>query len=93
MCAITENKKIYYEQNIDKQKNSPTKMWKTLKQLIGDRRSSGISRGIEFKGGLCTRQEVAHRFNRFFVESVEEIVNTIGDWGEGGLQLWWKFCN
>lgn len=75
--VIRKNKKEYYEQNIDKRKSNPTEMWKTIKELIGNKKKI-INAGMEeiiFKGKQYTDEEIiADKFKEFFLRSIEEIV-------------------
>lgn len=76
---IRENKKEYYEKMIDDNKKDPTKMWKTLKEVIkGESMGTREIENIDFEilndmmGG-----SIADKFNVYYVQSVKNIVNSI----------------
>lgn len=75
---IRENKKKYYENNIDNRKSNPTKMWKTLKELIGNKKKTENKKGITFNGvQYKTELEISDRFNTFFIQSIDDVLNEI----------------
>lgn len=86
---IKNKKKEYNEKMIDQNKNDPTTMWKTLKEVIrGDPIESKIIENIDFEidvvnecniAGKCN---IADKFNLFYVESINDIVRSTGD-GDG----------
>jgi hypothetical protein len=79
VTMIRTQKKKYYEDNIDKVKNEPIKMWSTLKQLtMEDKNRSYSKNGILFNSELITDSKtLAEKFNGFFLDSIEEIVQPI----------------
>lgn len=82
---IRKKKKEYYENRIDCNKNDPTKMWKTLKELI-----RGESTGTKEIGNInfeilddTIQGNMADKFNMFYVESINNIVNSIDSGATG----------
>lgn len=79
VAVIRDKKRQYYEQNIDNQKGNPQKMWRALKELIGNKRSIKGNKGIVFDGiQYNEKEQIAQKFNHFFLESIENIVKDIG---------------
>lgn len=76
MQIIRKNKKEYYEQNIDKRKTNPIEMWKTIKELIGNKKSTNAgTKEINFKDKQYKDEKtIANEFNEFFIQSIEEII-------------------
>lgn len=67
----------YYEEKIDSCVGNPREMWKSLKHITGQKEKPTID-VINFDGALIEDMNViVEKFNRFFVESVENIVDTI----------------
>jgi len=78
---IRTRKREYYECMIDRNRDNPRIMWKTLKQIIkGCPSESGSWDSIDFEGlegaGDCS---LVNRFNRFYVRSIDGIVQSIND--------------
>ncbi|XP_077279091.1 uncharacterized protein LOC143906722 [Temnothorax americanus] len=78
VAKIREKKRDYYEKNIDDNRNKSREMWKSLKELIGTKKTRAEFKNVKFDGVSYTDKEViADKFNRFFIESVVNIVNEI----------------
>lgn len=78
VASIRNCKRRYYEENIDQQKHNPTKMWRTLKELIGNKVKAHKGTTISFEEIECTESnKIAHKFNEFFVESIKNIIQEI----------------
>ncbi|XP_057333661.1 uncharacterized protein LOC130672900 [Microplitis mediator] len=76
---LRENKKKYYEYHIDNNKRKPQKMWKTLKDLIGDKKRN-YSEICEIKFGseaIADEQLITNKMNEYFISSIENIVSEI----------------
>lgn len=76
---MREKKKEYYENMIDYNKNDPTKMWKTLKELIrGEPMEDRAIEDIDFEI-LDERLlgNTADKFNMYYIESINSIINSI----------------
>lgn len=81
---IKIKKKEYNENMIDSNKNDPTTMWKTLKEVIrGEPMEHKITENIDFEldnvnecniEGKCN---IADKFNLFYIESINNIVKSI----------------
>ncbi|XP_025269746.1 uncharacterized protein LOC112639559 [Camponotus floridanus] len=74
-----EKKKDYYENMIDLNKENPTSMWKTLKEII-----SGEPVGIKEVGNIdfeilgdTEECNIADKFNLYYIQSINNIVNSI----------------
>lgn len=75
--VIRKSTKVYYEQNIDKRKSNPTEMWKTIKELLGNKKKiiNAGTKEITFKGKQYKDEKIiADEFNEFFLQSIEEII-------------------
>lgn len=77
---IKVKKKVYYENMIDNSKNNPTKMWKTLKEIIkGDPKRATAIENIDFEIlGSMSDCNLADKFHLYYVQSIENIVKSIG---------------
>ncbi|RWS02969.1 endonuclease-reverse transcriptase-like protein, partial [Dinothrombium tinctorium] len=77
VSMLSAKKKYFYEKQIDLNKNDSKKMWKTLKSIVSTKSKSNITE-INFNGITCyNSNEIADKFNNYFVESVKEIANNI----------------
>lgn len=80
VCEIRKSKREHYEMYIDKNKSQPDKLWKGLKELIGDKKkcdSSAINK-IEFNDEIIIDPNViVNKLNKYFVHNVKLIVNDI----------------
>lgn len=73
---IRKQKQKYYSEKVDEVKNRPTEMWKTLKQLLQNKKGGDLNDGIVFDNKLVTdSQEIAENFNNYFLESIEDILD------------------
>lgn len=78
VTKIREKKRNYYERNLDDKRNKSKEMWKTLKELVGTKKMKPEFKSVEFDGVIYTDTKViADKFNRFFIDSVINIVNEI----------------
>lgn len=75
---IKSNKLKHYETEIDGNKHCSKKLWKTLKQLIGEKKCyTGINEVI-FGNEVCTDKiDIANRLNDYFIESINDIVENV----------------
>lgn len=76
---IKEKKKEYYENMIDCNKNDPTKMWKTLKELIrGEPMHTREIENIDFEIlNDMNECNIADKFNMYYIQSINNIVKSI----------------
>ncbi|XP_014295641.1 uncharacterized protein LOC103572909 [Microplitis demolitor] len=73
-------KKLHYQQHIDDNKSKPDELWKSLKELIGDKRKndSMLSNEVNFDGNIVSdANTVANRLNKYFIDNVRRIVMDI----------------
>lgn len=76
---IRKEKKAYYENMIDNNKNDPVMMWKTLKKVIrGENSGAKEINDIDFEilqnMGGCN---LADKFNLYYIQSIDDIINSI----------------
>lgn len=75
---IRVSKQEYYEFNVVNNKNDSRKMWKTLKELIGDKKNSNSIKEIQFgkkvESDSCI---IANKLNNYFIDSINNIVKEI----------------
>lgn len=78
---IREKKKEYYENMIDSNKENPTSMWKTLKEII-----RGGPVGLKEVGNIdfeilddIKECNIADKFNSYYIQSINNIVKSIKD--------------
>jgi hypothetical protein len=71
-------KKLYFEEKIDFCKGDSKLMWQTLKMLVSSSAStdSGKFENIKFSE-IYNNLSLVNKFNKFFIESVEEIAQSI----------------
>lgn len=75
---LRKKKRLYYEEMIDRNKMDSKKMWKTLKEVVKDKPKSVIPKTIQFPDGSITNdEEKARKFNKYYVESIREIIDSI----------------
>lgn len=73
--TIRRKKKLYYENLIDQNKNNSKAMWKAIKEVLGNKGKNNTISEIFFGNSLVNEEEqIAERFNEYFVTSIEEIV-------------------
>lgn len=76
---IKIKKKEYYENKIDQNKNNPTSMWKTLKEVIrGEPVGAKAIENIDFEildNG--TEGNIADKFNLYYIQSINDIIKSI----------------
>ena len=75
-------KREYFENKIDKNKNDPKRMWKTIKTIIKGDENTLNFRNIKFYDNnniryISNEMEAANEFNTFFVSSIVDISNSI----------------
>ena len=77
------NKQHYFYDKIDSHRNDPYAMWQTLKKLINPKSyNNNYTNGVQFEIDdqiVIVRDEIviAEYFNNYFIDSIEEIVNSI----------------
>lgn len=83
---IRAKKKEYYENMIDNNRSDPTKMWKTLKELIkGEQRGSENIDNVDFEVLEDIEEcNIADKFNIYYVKSISNIVQSISNKGIEG---------
>jgi len=76
---IRTKKKEFYEDMLDRNKNDPTTMWKTLKEVIrGGTTGSKLVEDIDFEIlGNIRECSIADKFNLYYIQSVKDIINSI----------------
>lgn len=76
---IRLNKKQYYETNISNNKNNSKYMWKTLKELIGDKKNTkkNLREMLIDNNIVCDNQVIANKLNEYFIYSIDDIINEI----------------
>lgn len=69
---IRDKNKKYYENMIDSNKNNPTIMWKTLKEIIrGELAGIKETESIDFEIlGDTEECNIADKFNLYYVQSI-----------------------
>lgn len=68
----------FYSKTISDNRGDQKKMWKTLKEIMGKSKKSDIN-AIESGNDIITdKKEIAEKFNKYFVESIIEINDSIG---------------
>lgn len=77
--VIRDKKKEYYENMIDSNKNNPTTMWKTLKEIIrGEPAGVKETGSIDFEIlGDTEECNIADKFNLYYVQSINSIISSI----------------
>ncbi|KAG8233924.1 hypothetical protein J437_LFUL005129 [Ladona fulva] len=74
---VRQEKCKYYEQKIDLNSKDPKQMWKTLKQLVGGKKSE-VYNDIYLKDEcILDKRKLVHTFNDYFVNSIQDILNPI----------------
>lgn len=74
-ALIRKKKQKYYESIIDQNRGDSKKMWKGIKEVMGKNKKSQINE-VYFNGEKITeKQDIAEHFNRFFIQSIENIIN------------------
>jgi len=88
---IRTKKKEYYENMIDHNKENPTSMWKTLKEIIrGEPTGTKKIENIDFE--ILDNTEgcnIADKFNLYYIQSIDSIVKSInrGNLGSPGKRI------
>ncbi|KAJ8962477.1 hypothetical protein NQ314_005716 [Rhamnusium bicolor] len=77
-------KRMYYENKIDSNKNNPKAMWKTLKTLIKKENHNFINNTTLFEiddriVSFNEDADLAENFNKNFIGSIGEIINSINN--------------
>ena len=71
-------KRAYYQNQIMENKRNPRELWKILKTLTPSCKSSNTLRNINVDGtDIHTDQDIAERFNEFFVSAGRDCVSGI----------------
>lgn len=74
---VTETKNLYCQHKIEAAGRDQRKMWNCLKKVI-DVKEISKPNSVVFDGVVCTNDmEIASKFNKYFIESVNEIYNSI----------------
>lgn len=74
---VTETKNLYCQHKIQAAGRDQRKMWKCLKNVI-DVKEISKPNSVVFDGVVCTDDmDIASKFNKYFIESVNEIYNSI----------------
>lgn len=75
VAEIRNSKKIYYEQQIDGNKRDSKKMWRNIKELIGNQKNNEAQGNIVFKNVKYDDPKIiAEKFNEYIENSVKKIV-------------------
>lgn len=80
---IKEKEQQFYHNEIDRHKNNPHLMWKTLKKLINPKNFNiDFNMGIQFEVNdqitlVRNQLDIAEYFNKYFINSITEIVDSI----------------
>ncbi|KAK9871505.1 hypothetical protein WA026_012876 [Henosepilachna vigintioctopunctata] len=75
---IRNEKKLFYENNIDLVKGDAKSMWKTLKKLITAKSDERTCREIIYNGQMYTDPtKIPDIFNGYFIDSIQQLVNSI----------------
>lgn len=76
---IKIKKKEYYENKIDQNKDNPTSMWKTLKEVIrGEPVGAKAIENIDFEIlDNDTEGNIADKFNLYYIQSINDIIKSI----------------
>lgn len=98
--CLKVKKSNYYFQKIDKFRNNPKEMWKTLKKLIKSK-STELPKYIRFENNTGTTilkddSQIANCFNKYFIESISNIIESIEspvDWCNLNNNLYLPFLN
>lgn len=77
VSIIRKEKRRYYENKIDRNKQNPKEMWKTLKGLVAGKDNVNIN-NIKFQGKEENDlQVIVNCFNDYFIESINEVSASI----------------
>jgi len=72
MCR--KAKREYLKERLDDSKNDPKQMWKVLKEILKGKDSGKEYRELRYNNvTICSREEMADIFNKYFVESVTQL--------------------
>jgi exonuclease III len=75
--VIRRTRKKWLEENIDRMKNDPYRMWKTLKKLICKKKSGAINEIKMNDQIISDPREIVDEFNKYFINSLNELVGSI----------------
>lgn len=79
VTEIRRTKKNFHEKQVDKCKQKPKKMWTHLKKIIGNKKKCKGQEEILFDEMSYTDEEIiADKFNKYFIESIDKIVEGFG---------------
>lgn len=71
-------KNNYYINMIDNNRQNSHEMWKHLKRLLPNNKSNNKNIGVEFDDKkVLNDKEIAENFNRFFINSINNIVESV----------------
>lgn len=74
-CMIRQEKKKYYESNVDNAKGDSKKMWRTMKNLISGKKKDQIRQDQIIFDGYT--DELEENFNKYYCDSIKEIADSI----------------
>jgi len=76
---IRKEKKLYYENMIDCNKNDPVKKWKTLKEVIrGEKTGAKEINEVDFEIlQNMGEYDLADKFNLYYIQSIDDIIESI----------------
>lgn len=76
--VLRREKKLFYEDKIDKSKGDSKKMWQTIKQLFGQKKEDLPIDKINFEGYSGPPEE---NFNKYYSDSIRDLAESIEDKG------------
>ncbi|CAD6224365.1 GSCOCG00011771001-RA-CDS, partial [Cotesia congregata] len=73
--SIRKNKREYYENVIDSNKQNSKEMWKKLKELTGDKKQKSLNlKEIKYNSDIISDNlTIANKLNDYFIESINEL--------------------
>ena len=75
---IKKAKHIYNRKLVEENSGDPKAFWKTVKKIFPGEGKAAVS-SINIDGGICTEnKKIANGFNKFFVDSVKRLKNSLG---------------
>ena len=74
--SCRQAKIAYFEKTIDSCKNDSRQMWKTLKKFISGARSETYD-NLKCNEVKINTDQVAEKFNEFYVKSIDEVIDSM----------------
>lgn len=74
---VKQAKRDYYAEIIDKSMHDAKKMWKAIKKLIKNEHNEETSEILFQNKAIKNDLNIAEEFNNYFLNSIEEVVNSI----------------